>query len=87
MQQGGVENVKERSFFGTTFRTVITVCFLKFPNFCYLVAVMFSFLAVLQNSKEIVNASLQMHQKKFCFSVFKNYTLSKRFLKSWFVES
>ena len=47
----------------------------------------FLFLAVLQNSKGIVNASKQIHQKKFCFFVFKNYTMSKRFLKSWFVES
>ena len=37
------------------------------------------------NSKEIINASLQMHQKKCCF-LFSKITQRDRYLKSWFWE-
>ena len=89
----GVENVNERSFFGTTFKTVSTVSFLKFQNYCYLVAVMFScFFSSTFNSKEIINASLQMHQKSFVFcfqkllnvkEIFEILVLRNRILKSY----
>ena len=84
----GVENVIQRSFFGTTFKTVSTVCLLKFQNYCYLVAVMFScfFISTSKFKRNSKCLTTDASKKVLFFFVFKNYTMSKRFLKSWFVE-